>query len=232
MMGKERAGRLASWNDGKGFGFIQPQGGGVEVFAHISAMRGERRPQVGDSLLYVEGRDAQGRPRAEHMRLAGAPSLDRPAIRRQPGTSRQPARGREPRGAAVAIRNPGLKLALFAALCTLPLLGALRLFGAGSPWLLPLYLGASLLGFLLYWLDKRSAQIGGRRTPENSLHLVELAGGWPGALLAQQALRHKTRKVSYQTVFWLIVAAHQAFWFDWLLLDGAYIARQLALFVQ
>jgi uncharacterized membrane protein YsdA (DUF1294 family)/cold shock CspA family protein len=232
MMAKERAGRLISWNDDKGFGFIQPQGGGAEVFAHISAMRGERRPQVGDNLLYVEGRDARGRPRAEHMRLAGAPSLDRPAIRRQPRTPRQPAGEREPRGGAIGIRNQGLKLALFAALCALPLLGALQVLGAGLTWVLPLYLAASLLGLLLYWLDKRSAQGGGRRTPENTLHLVELAGGWPGALLAQQLFRHKTRKASYQAIFWLIVVVHQAFWLDWLLLDGAYIARHLPLFVQ
>lgn len=232
MMAKERAGRLTSWNDDKGFGFIQPQGGGAEVSAHISAMRGERRPQVGDSLLYVEGRDARGRPRAEHMRLAGSPSLERPAIRRQPRAPRPPEAARESRGNAVGLHDRGLKLALFAALCALPLLGALQSLGSGRPWVLPLYLAASLLGVLLYWLDKRSAQSGGRRTPENTLHLVELAGGWPGALLAQQLFRHKTRKASYQAVFWLIVAAHQALWLDWLLLDGAYIARHLPLFVQ
>jgi uncharacterized membrane protein YsdA (DUF1294 family)/cold shock CspA family protein len=231
MKGKERAGRLQSWNDDKGFGFIQPQGGGAEVFAHISAMRGERRPQIGDSLLYIEGRDARGRPRAEHMRLAGEPSLDRPAIRRQPrGAQARPRRQSGER--AAALRHPAQRTMLLAALCLLPLLGSLQLLGAGQFWALPLYLAASLLGVLLYWLDKRSAQSGGRRTPENTLHLVELAGGWPGALIAQQAFRHKTRKASYQAVFWLIVAAHQVFWLDWLLLDGAYIARHLPLFVQ
>ncbi|MCY1539162.1 hypothetical protein D9M68_747340 [compost metagenome] len=73
-----------------------------------------------------------------------------------------------------------------------------------------------------YWQDKANALHGRWRTPENALHLVELLGGWPGALLAQQSFRHKTRKVSYQLVFWAIVATHQAFWGDWLLLDGAY----------
>ncbi|EPM70035.1 hypothetical protein A3SM_28103, partial [Pseudomonas syringae pv. actinidiae ICMP 18886] len=66
--------------------------------------------------------------------------------------------------------------------------------------------------------DKRQAGNGGQRTPENVLHTVELLGGWPGALLAQQAFRHKTRKVSFQVVFWLIVLVHQALWIDWLFL--------------
>jgi uncharacterized membrane protein YsdA (DUF1294 family) len=57
------------------------------------------------------------------------------------------------------------------------------------------------------------------------LHFFELLGGWPGALLAQQCFRHKTRKVSFQLLFWMIVAAHQAFWLDWLLLDGTYFTE-------
>ncbi len=80
----EKRGVLKSWNHGKGFGFIQPEGGGEPLFVHISAMRGDSRPQVGDNVLYVAGRDAQGRPRAQHMGHAGL-SLDRPAIRRKPG---------------------------------------------------------------------------------------------------------------------------------------------------
>jgi len=37
--------------------------------------------------------------------------------------------------------------------------------------------------------------------------------------------RHKTRKVSFQLVFWLIVLLHQAYWVDRLLLGGNYLAR-------
>jgi uncharacterized membrane protein YsdA (DUF1294 family) len=37
---------------------------------------------------------------------------------------------------------------------------------------------------------------------------LELAGGWPGAFLAQRRLRHKCSKVSYQITFWLIVSLH------------------------
>lgn len=120
-----------------------------------------------------------------------------------------------------------LKVSIFVALCALPLGGAMRLLlDLAQPWALLAYGGASLLVLALYWHDKRSARQGQWRTPENTLHAVELFGGWPGALLAQQVLRHKTRKVSYQLVFWGIVALHQAFWVDWLLLGGKF-ARQV-----
>jgi uncharacterized membrane protein YsdA (DUF1294 family) len=49
-----------------------------------------------------------------------------------------------------------------------------------------------------------------RRTPENSLHLVALCGGWPGALIAQQQFRHKTVKQPFQTVFWITVILNLA----------------------
>jgi len=63
---------------------------------------------------------------------------------------------------------------------------------------------------LLYARDKRAARLQLRRTPEVVLHLLELAGGWPGALLAQRALRHKNRKPAYQFAFWACVLLHEA----------------------
>jgi uncharacterized membrane protein YsdA (DUF1294 family) len=85
------------------------------------------------------------------------------------------------------------------------------------PLILGWYAGASALTYLVYWHDKRRARSGGWRTPENILHLFELAGGWPGAFLAQRRLRHKSAKVSYQIVFWFIVALHQFAAVDYLL---------------
>ena len=38
--------------------------------------------------------------------------------------------------------------------------------------------------------------------------MLELAGGWPGALLAQRLLRHKTAKASYRSAFWTMVVLH------------------------
>ncbi|WP_025127404.1 DUF1294 domain-containing protein [Pseudomonas sp. PH1b] len=125
------------------------------------------------------------------------------------------ARNEQGASRGARIQNPRAKLLVFAVLCALPLYGSLSLWWQGESILpLAIYAGVSLLTFIVYWHDKRRAQAQGPRTPENVLHALELAGGWPGALLAQQLLRHKTRKVSYQTLFWLIVALHQVFWID------------------
>jgi len=77
----------------------------------------------------------------------------------------------------------------------------------GALWLavLVLYAAASPLCFLIYWLDKRAAERGAQRTPELTLLLIGLAGGWPGGLLAQQLFRHKTVKTSFLARYWLTV---------------------------
>lgn len=110
-----------------------------------------------------------------------------------------------------------LKTLVFVLVCALPTWGSMRLLVAGQAWVAVVYAALSLLAFVLYWHDKRRARSHGQRIAEKLLHLSELCGGWPGALLAQQAFRHKTRKVSYQGVFWMIVLAHQAIWLEqWL----------------
>ena len=92
------------------------------------------------------------------------------------------------------------------------LLGVTGAWMADSlPWPLPVVYGvASLVTIVAYARDKAKAQGGVWRTPENTLHALELLGGWPGALVAQWTIFHKNRKLSYQVVFWLIVFAHLA----------------------
>lgn len=76
--------------------------------------------------------------------------------------------------------------------------------------LLVYYPVVSVVTFFTYLKDKRSAQQDRWRTPESSLHFLALIGGWPGAALAQSFLRHKSRKQSFRTIYWLTVIIHCA----------------------
>lgn len=73
----------------------------------------------------------------------------------------------------------------------------------------------------MYAVDKSAARKGNWRTKETSLHLLSLVGGWPGALLAQKLVRHKTRKQPFVTIFWITTLVNAGI-FVWLLTpDGA-----------
>ena len=70
------------------------------------------------------------------------------------------------------------------------------------------YACLSVITFVVYAVDKSAARRKGPRTPERTLHLLALAGGWPGALLAQRWLRHKSAKTSFRRVFWVTVVVN------------------------
>jgi uncharacterized membrane protein YsdA (DUF1294 family) len=82
--------------------------------------------------------------------------------------------------------------------------------GAAARGSLPLavpivYAAASVTAAIVYAADKSAARRNQWRTPERTLHLLALVGGWPGALVAQAVFRHKTRKMSFRLVFWMTV---------------------------
>ena len=133
---------------------------------------------------------------------------------------------------ATKIQYAPLKLFIFIGLCALPVWGsALFWIERQFIWAALFYGLMSAFAFGFYWSDKRRAQTNQRRITENSLHLFELLGGWPGALLAQQMFRHKTRKLSFQLICWLIVIIHQLFWLDWFLFNADYSSLVLAFLV-
>lgn len=68
-----------------------------------------------------------------------------------------------------------------------------------------LYVAASIVCFVAYRIDKAAARRGGWRIQESTLLYLGLAGGWPGAILAQVFLRHKSAKPSFRWKFWATV---------------------------
>ena len=178
-------GVLEDWNDDRGFGFITPSAGGSRVFVHISAFPGGKRPATGCEVTYAEVRDERNRPRASQVRYVGL----------------TPAGGSAARGVPGAIAVSTLFFAVLVALLVLGevpviLLGAYGLFSG--------------LAFLMYGADKAAAQQGRWRTRESTLHAMSLVGGWPGALVARRAFRHKTTKQPFRTIFWVTVVVNCA----------------------
>lgn len=101
----------------------------------------------------------------------------------------------------------------------IPLFGAL-VFYVYTQWslaryVLPWYGAASIAAFCAYGFDKAAAKGQRWRTPESTLHLLGLVGGWPGALLVQQLFRHKTAKRSFIVGFWFTVVVNSAAFVAW-----------------
>lgn len=115
------------------------------------------------------------------------------------------------RGRRGAARRPGWRLMPAVLVTAAFFTGLVLLLPAPEwQWFAGSYALMSAISFSLYGLDKRAATRGGRRTPESRLHFFELLGGWPGALLAQRVFRHKTRKRSFQVMFYLAAAVNLA----------------------
>ena len=142
-------------------------------------------------VTYALSSDAKGRPCATKATLAG---------------DRLPEK----------VKRSNDSLLVIVAFFFLVIVGVSVLTAKMPPLVLALYMVASLLTFIMYAIDKSAAQKGAWRTQESTLHLLSLAGGWPGALVAQQKLRHKSKKQSFRSVFWLTVLLNCGV-FIWLL---------------
>lgn len=187
-------GKITNWKDDQGFGFIAPNGGGPQVFVHIKsfASRGDR-PSGDDVVTYELSVNSRGQPRADNVAFV----RDRASQSQSPSSS------------SSASQDAGVGSLVWAAgfLGMLAILVRLEKLPAA---VLGVYLSISALTFIAYARDKSAARNNRWRTKESTLHMLGLAGGWPGALLAQKVLRHKSKKQTFQTPFWFTVAANCA----------------------
>ncbi|MEQ1622799.1 MAG: cold shock domain-containing protein [Methylococcales bacterium] len=69
-------GVLKTWKEDRGFGFIVPDGGGKDIFIHISALKGtSRRPITGDVIHYQVAKDNRGKYKAVNAQIEGVALL-------------------------------------------------------------------------------------------------------------------------------------------------------------
>lgn len=174
-------GKLKAWKDRKGFGFIAPDDGGDQVFVHITSfINRHRRPFANELVTYEISSDSNGRKQAISVLFAdeGVPSR-----------------------CSFLFRNSAILLSVsfifFVSAATLAEKLPIAVLG--------IYLIASTITFFYYGHDKAAAIQNRWRTQETTLHLFALVGGWPGALAAQRLFHHKSKKQSFQIVFWTTV---------------------------
>jgi uncharacterized membrane protein YsdA (DUF1294 family)/cold shock CspA family protein len=196
-------GKITHWNEQKAYGFITPSSGANQVFVHIRAFKNRHLPpELNQVVLYSLSTDKQGRPCAVKVT----------------------------RAIEIPSRNPKPITKLFLTLFAIGFIAVVA--WSVSAYNIPiqilyLYLAASAFTFLVYAKDKRAARAYRWRTKESTLHTLALVGGWPGALIAQQVLRHKSRKNAFQFMFWMTVVLNCVA-FGWLFTaQGAEMLRVL-----
>ena len=196
----QKQGTIIRWDAARAFGFIRSPDTSADVFFHLRDFRGAAPPREGLAVTYEEIHVGGKGPRAMAVQPAGSSG----------------ARGSQPTRSRPAPRNQSRREPASASLFLLLAAGWCGLLGWGTwtrqlpPWwwTLGAVLAVNLLTFWVYAADKNAARRGRWRIPENNLHLLALLGGWPGAWLAQQAMRHKSSKRAFRAVYWLTVAVH------------------------
>ena len=174
-------GKISSWKDDQGFGFVSPNGGGQKAFVHINAfLKHSARPVDGDLVTYELAKDEKNRYLAKNIQFVGKTSTSSEYYK--------------PSLIPICF---AILFFVFLFLMILNKLAPLNLF--------LVYLCVSAITFVIYAIDKLAAKNNSQRTSENTLHILGLVGGWPGAIFAQKILRHKSKKEAFQTTFWVTV---------------------------
>ena len=187
-------GKIIKWNADKAFGFITPNGGGNAIFIHKTALENRQRtPKINDVITFSVIQDKQGRYCADQATFAGEKSAKKQ-------------------------KKSINTFSIYLSLIFVTLVAVAYFIGYLPHKILILYLAVSFMTFIAYALDKSKAQRGKWRTQESTLHLLALLGGWPGAALAQQSLRHKSKKHKFRITFWFTVFINTTT-LAWLLTD-------------
>ncbi|MFY7003572.1 DUF1294 domain-containing protein [Acinetobacter pittii] len=188
-------GRLVEWFDEKGYGFIQPDDAKKErVFLHIKDFaRPGPRPIIGCALEYRVILDERGRFRAQQVTYLKASQTRKASKTAKAESSFQ--------ASPLSVMQMGIVFYFV-------LMGIMSFIHVLPAYTLLFVLMMNVLSYWLYSQDKEAAQLGNRRVPEQTLHIVSFLGGWPTAWWAQQKLRHKTQKQPFRKIYFCTIFFH------------------------
>lgn len=201
-MKSRQQGTITNWQDDKGFGFIETEAG-ESVFFHVSEFKAPRRPDVGEQVVFTTGQDSQGREQAKQVQELAF-------VQQKMAQKNQQIRKRNRKRSAQADFESGQKKRLFLGLGFYAVLVLLAVMHKLNWLVVGWYLLIGIVTFLVYAKDKSAAQNNQWRTPESTLHMLSIAGGWVGAMVAQTYLRHKSKKPEFRMMYYLSVVINMA----------------------
>ena len=201
-MAHKQQGHIKKWQDDKGFGFIETAAG-ESVFFHVSAFKAQRRPEIGEQVVFTVGQDNQGRLQAKDVQELSF-------VQQKMAQKNQKIRQRNHKRSAQAEFEAGQKKRLFLGIGFYGVVILLAVMNKLSWLVIAWYVILGVITYGMYAKDKAAAQNGDWRTPESTLHLLSTLGGWVGALVAQTYLRHKSQKPEFRIVYYLTVIINLA----------------------
>ena len=201
-MSDKQQGVVKKWQDDKGFGFIETETGAA-VFFHVSEFKAQRRPTIGEQVVFTVGQDSQGRLRAKQVQELGF-------VQQKMAQKNSQIRQRNAKRSHQAEFETGQKKRLVLGLGFYAILALLAVMQKISWLVVGWYFVLGLITYGMYAKDKAAAQSGEWRTPESTLHLLSILGGWVGAMVAQTYLRHKSQKPEFRMTYYLTVVINLA----------------------
>lgn len=201
-MANKQQGHIKKWQDDKGFGFIETEAG-ESLFFHVSAFKAQRRPEVGEQVVFTVGQDNQGRLQAKDVQELSF-------VQQKMAQKNSQIRQRNHKRSAQAEFEAGQKKRLFLGIGFYGVLILLAVMNKLSWLVLAWYAILGIITYGMYAKDKAAAQSGDWRTPESTLHLLSALGGWVGAMVAQTYLRHKSQKPEFRITYYLTVIINLA----------------------
>lgn len=192
-------GTIAKFDNERKFGFIQFDNKNRQIFFHVSRFKAGRNPNIGEQVLFDIGQDKQGRPVAINIQEAQFVA-QKQQERKQKQQAYKAYQERQEQ------KHGQLNLLCGVSVVCLLILAIVLLMSGLSLKLLGVYFIMGIVSFFIYYQDKVKAQNNQWRIPENTLHTIDVLGGWIGATFAHKLLNHKATKADFRVVFYITVA--------------------------